>query len=233
MEKASLVASEGPMDVLTFVASMTGSLAWPIAAFVIAFLFKGQIRALIERLNEVGFGDAKATFSRKLDAAERSAEGLPPPAQLPENVAEDIEERLGGTALDEDGVRLAYQEMILKRYSDLGVESGRFAALLDIAPSAAVLETYTVVERALYRLAERKSLDVSLSRLTPTLLANRLRRENVIPNDIVHLMNQLREMRNRAAHGADISITDAVRFREIATKVTAALWNAAHDIQDR
>ena len=228
------------MTVLSFIASMTGSLAWPVAAFCIAFLFKSQIRALIERLNEVGFGDAKATFARKLDAAERNAESLPPPIDVPDNADALVQERLGeatvGNAITDDAlvdsdsaIALAYQKMILKRYSELGVESGRFATLLDISPSAAVLDTYSVVERALYRVAQRKGLDGEFKRTIPTLLAAKLHRLGLIPNDIVPLIDQLREMRNRAAHGAEISVTDAVRFREVATRVAAVLRNAARD----
>lgn len=57
--------ADDAMGWFEFISSMTGSLAWPIAAVVIALIFRSQIISLMQRLRELGFGDAKATFSEQ------------------------------------------------------------------------------------------------------------------------------------------------------------------------
>lgn len=45
------------MDWLTFIASIVGSMAWPASALLIAFLFRSQIKLLLERVSSVSVGD--------------------------------------------------------------------------------------------------------------------------------------------------------------------------------
>jgi hypothetical protein len=63
MNGSKSASAEHAMGVLEFVSSMTGELAWPLAVVVVALLFRNQIRVLFSRLNEIGFGDARATFA--------------------------------------------------------------------------------------------------------------------------------------------------------------------------
>jgi hypothetical protein len=234
MIEQKLPDPESSMGVLDFIASMTGSLSWPLAAFAIALLFRTQIQSLISRINEIGFGDAKARFAKELDAAEKKAEALPvPPEQAPEleptatadSTEDDSPEKKVQQDV-EDERTLAYRRAIREKYSQFGVESGRFAALLDIAPSAAILDTYRIVERTLHRVAERNDFSNTLNRQTVRHLAYVLAKNNIIPTDVAQLVAQLQEMRNRAAHGVEPTVTDAIRFRDIATRVVAALRTA-------
>jgi hypothetical protein len=229
--------AEQGMEWLDFIAAMTGSLAWPLAAVAIAMVFRSQIRTLIGRISEIGYGDAKATFARELDSAERKAEALP--VALGEFVdASEARKGLEDEAvpesednppdvLDAGAIAKAHMRNVLDHY---GVESGRFAMLLDISPSAAVIDTWKSVERILARLAKRKQLVDSHGDVSGRRLIQRLLAEKYIEPEVADLALQLQKMRNDAVHGDDQSVTvaDAIRFREIANQVTLALRRAMH-----
>lgn len=229
--QAAIVAA--PMGTLDFIASVTASLAWPIAAFAIAFLLRNQIRGLLGRLNEIGFGDAKATFAKTLDSAERKAESLPPsPETLPgfemlpvgdNATAELVEAEAGVDLTDKVAVDLAHRRLLMDRYGPLGVESARFAALLAISPAAAMLDTFRSLERSLFRVVERLNVELPGKRASTSAMAYGLVNENIIPNDIAKLIVELQVMRNSAAHGSEPSEIDAIRFREIANRVVRAI----------
>jgi hypothetical protein len=63
------------MGVLAFLASIIGSLAWPIALFAIVWLFRKRLEDLLPRLR-VRYKDFETSF--RLDQAEKEAAALPP-----------------------------------------------------------------------------------------------------------------------------------------------------------
>lgn len=246
------------MDWLDFAAAMTGSLAWPLAALGIALLFRSQIRTLLGRLNEVALGDAKATFAKDLDRAEKQAAALPVPEEKEETeanveaVTEQVTEhasQVDGSAtserpqstatdmgnlshnpfndIDHDQLALAYRKSLLNRYRAAGVESGRFALLLEISPSAAILDTYRSFERILFRTARRALPKLSEQAYSGAAIREALAANSVIEPSVEILIAQLQEMRNKAAHGIDATVPDAIRFRDLANRASAILWKAA------
>ena len=68
------------MDVLTFIAAIVKALAWPVAAIVIACLFRKQLRALIERIRKGKIGPAEFEFEQEVKGL---VEQAPAPLQLP------------------------------------------------------------------------------------------------------------------------------------------------------
>lgn len=76
------------MDWLTFIASIVGSLAWPIAAFAIAFMFRTQIIGLLERMRRLSLGGNAVEFAERLTAVEADAQGV-----TPDNPPEALDER--------------------------------------------------------------------------------------------------------------------------------------------
>ena len=106
--------------------TLAGTLAWPLALVLVALLFRAQWIALLHRLDELRWGDKSARFSRRLDRLERAA---PFPPVLPAS---------------EDEPDLA-----------LSGDHARFFQLLELSPSAAVLDAWARVEEGLARLARR------------------------------------------------------------------------------
>jgi hypothetical protein len=64
------------MDGYEFIASLVGSLAWPIAIFAIACVFHRQFRSLATRIQELTFPGGTAKFSHELDKARDAAEEI-------------------------------------------------------------------------------------------------------------------------------------------------------------
>lgn len=57
------------MDWKQFLASIVGSLAWPVAAVVVVYVFKDQLRLLIGRIKKVGAGGWNVELSEKVEEA--------------------------------------------------------------------------------------------------------------------------------------------------------------------
>ncbi len=151
--------------------TLLGAMAWPLALVLVALLFRVQWQALLHRLDELRWGDKSARFSRRLDRLERAAP-FPPPLPAPEDEPE-----------------LA-----------LSGDHARFLQLLEISPSAAVLDVWSRVEEGLARLARRGRTDA---------LDRRIR---------AHVM-ELAALRAEATQGEAVSVPDALRFRVAAKRV--------------
>lgn len=73
------------MDWKQFIASIIGSLAWPVATVLIAYLFKDQIRRLIAHIRKIGAGGVSVELSEKVEEAVdagqvvQAEKGLSPP----------------------------------------------------------------------------------------------------------------------------------------------------------
>ncbi len=97
----------------------------------------------------------------------------------------------------------------------------RFDALAEISPSAAVLEAWINIERALRELAHRKLLKER--RLQPVhQLMRELRSLQIISPRLASMLDDLRALRNEAIHQIterQISLTEARRYKEIVDQV--------------
>ncbi|HEL3222829.1 hypothetical protein [Stenotrophomonas sp. PSU-St7] len=65
------------MDWLTFIVELLRAIAWPVAAIVIAFLYRRQIRDLLSRMKKGKIGPAEFEFEKNV---RELAEELPPAA---------------------------------------------------------------------------------------------------------------------------------------------------------
>jgi hypothetical protein len=216
--KAGSTSSD--MSVLEFIAAMTGSIAWPLAAFGIAFIFRNQIRALLQRIKEVGFGGATASFVPELlDEAEKTAEALPPPESNSTDITDDASDTTPAqpeslTDHDADSA-VAYIAHAPTRQDD------QFKALLSISPSAAVLDTWNEIDRQLGNIAHRQGI-VPLKSYGIEV-ASQLHRAGIVPSSVIPLLLELRQIRNEAAHGKLVTTADAWRFYSLARRVLNVL----------
>lgn len=69
-------ADEG-MSGLEFTASAIGSLAWPVAAVIIAAIFHKQIAGLLAKVRKLNWGDASVELSEQLDRVEDKSREVP------------------------------------------------------------------------------------------------------------------------------------------------------------
>ena len=65
------------MDILTFLSNMTGALAWPVTGFVIALVFRSELKTLVPLLRKLKAGPIEAEFEREIRALELAASSVP------------------------------------------------------------------------------------------------------------------------------------------------------------
>lgn len=207
------------MGWMEFVSSMTGSLAWPLALVIVAIVFRSHIVGLFRRVEEIGFGGATAKLGRELDKAEQIATTIPePPAEheledpaLPMDAAEPQQ------AEDDQPRHHSDIKPANRTEQHFRINEETFEDLLGISSSAAILEAWAPVERALHRLArdhgwtERKS-----QRTPPAGLAEDLANKGKLPITVVTMIVELQRIRGLAAHQREVTTQDAIRFKRLA-----------------
>ena len=99
----------------------------------------------------------------------------------------------------------------------------RFAALAEVSPSAAVLDAWLDVERALRAAASRHG--IPLSPATLSSLARALAERGVLDPATMSIFDSLRKLRNNVAHAPEMAITliQAKEFRDLALRLATKL----------
>ncbi|MFM2370857.1 MAG: hypothetical protein RIS85_579, partial [Pseudomonadota bacterium] len=97
----------------------------------------------------------------------------------------------------------------------LSGDHARFLQMLDRSPNAAVLDAWSRVEEALRGLAQRHQL----ASADAAVAGHALQRSGVLPARTVGMIAAMRALRMAAAHNQDISVPDALRFRNLARGV--------------
>jgi hypothetical protein len=75
------------MDLLTFISTLVGHLAWPIAAVAVLWMFRQSLVQLIPLLRKAKYKDFEVEFGERLQAIEAEAEIIlpkPEPRALPQ-----------------------------------------------------------------------------------------------------------------------------------------------------
>jgi len=189
------------MDVRTFIAELAKALGWPVAVVIILLFLRPNLRTLVSLLRHVKYGELEADFGEKLEKAEDKAEAAHlPPAAEP-------------VALPPGQSESPFLQL---------------RALVGFSPRAAILESWLLVERALQKfLAARNIAPTKL--LVHTQLAA-LQKEGVLPRGVVALINDLRELRNRAVHapeGPGPTVEQAHEYTVLSERVVRLLEQRA------
>lgn len=98
----------------------------------------------------------------------------------------------------------------------------RFEQLLKISPEAAVTDAWKPIESELRRISDGLGYDEKRS-LRALSVLSRLVQQNLIRPEVADLVNELRNIRNLAAHSADVSPDTALRFYDMSAKVLKEL----------
>lgn len=186
METLTITATSGQveMDWLTFIVELLKATAWPVAAIVIAFLFRRQIRDLLTRIKKGKIGPAEFEFEQDVrELAEDLTAAVPiepvPPAEV---------------------------------------------ALASLNPRAAILEVWVKVETVMSRLANSRNVDSRRGRGS-LYQARLLYKAGAITNDDMAMFNDLRVLRNQAAHDEDFSpsVDSAIQYVRLAESLISRL----------
>lgn len=193
MLELKIGAAEKSMGWMELVASLVGSLAWPIAAVIIAAIFHKQIAALLAKIRKLNWGDASVELSEQLDKVENKARAIE--AEVPQPALPAPEQE---------------------------PPDDRFQALLAISPSAAILDAWKQVERRLVSLG-KEQFGNEIKYTPPHKIAEKLAGNGVLMSSVVGMVEDLRMIRNEASHSKEVSVTDALRFNQLALQVMSLL----------
>jgi hypothetical protein len=127
------------MDWLQFTASVIGSLAWPLAAVVLGFMFREQVRKLLDKMKSLkGPGGIEASFSEKVQEVAIESEKVevigPPHAKPVPGQPPALKQNLRRSVLQWDRLRSTHVRSMSPSY------------WTGVRPSAAVLEAWNYLE---------------------------------------------------------------------------------------
>lgn len=77
MLELKICGADEAMGWLDFIASIVSSVAWPIAAVVIALAFRKQISGLLNKIRRLSWGDTSVELAEKLDKVETVSQSIP------------------------------------------------------------------------------------------------------------------------------------------------------------
>ncbi|MEW2290948.1 hypothetical protein [Streptomyces sp. NPDC047841] len=175
------------MDIARLVLEYVKTLAWPLIVLFIALAFKDEFRRLLDRLKEVKGGGFGATFGDGIREARSAAQAAAEEAAATEAEDQPTEDMFN-----------------------------TFRDVAKATPEGAVLAAWGAVERKLTEAVRAVSGTDNLTtigtRSTPTALITYLGNAGLNPMAVVAL-NNLRVLRNRAAHPAEGVVIDAAEAR--------------------
>lgn len=210
------------MGLLEWSASVIGSVAWPVSVVVVALIFRSQINKLLKRIKGAKYGDAEVEFSETLDKLEAAAEAIVPPDEpmpseaLPLNIEKPADEA-EAQAVTEPNV---LTDLELQRTA---IEKQHFAVLANLSPSAAVLSAWQSLELTLEDMFIKSGLTRKPGKYHGYANALTLYKLGVIDKSTMDIINDLKNLRNAAAHTDDVSFSDALRFDALSRVVKERL----------
>ena len=200
------------MSCFELAASLAGSLGWPIAVALIAFLFRRQVAALLDRLHEVAHGDTKFTFK---DDVQKIAEKM----EAVEAAAPRIAEGAGNA--EGKSTATAHGEAVRSRPSNIPSAKELLNAInfVDVDPSDAVLRSWKLISDAVESLAIKHGLGVTKPYFGRTFdTAKKLKEQGVFSTQVMVILSELRKKRNAAAHGQEVDADGALRYIQLVSR---------------
>ena len=189
---------------LGFFAAVTASLAWPLVIVTVVLLFRLEIMRLLKNLSEVSYGGATFKISREIEHAQARAEiVLPQPVVPPSPAApQSASDRPAEFMTREHVVHLALA-----------------------APAMLVLESWQEIEREARAALTRAGIQSKNATTAGHLMA--LRASGVLPDDAYGVIENLRRIRNEAAHSSKDAVgpKEALQYVSAAERAVQALRN--------
>lgn len=175
------------------------ALAWPVSIIWLGYLFRSEVRMLLGRLTVLKHGETEISFSKNLEKAEEKAFQI--------NDINDVDFR-GDTPEDINQRDLLYK-------------------IAEISPRAAIVEAWTLIETAAVK--SNLVMGSTFKRTSAKLIQDNLINTGKFGKDSIELINELRQLRNKASHLPDFAISqsEAERYLDLAIKSAHAIENLA------
>ena len=184
------------MDWLTFISKVVEALAWPGAFLAVLLVIRKELPTIARSLRKLKFKDVELEFGEAAKAIATETKIAVPPGKP--------SVRLSGQLREDVATRLA--------------------AIAELSPRAAILESWLHVEVAAADVLQKRSASSLRSTPSPTRLRDGLRRAEILNGKQVEIFESLRDLRNRAVHFPDAEFTESA----IADYIDAALAMATY-----
>jgi hypothetical protein len=187
------------MDWLSFVASVVGSVAWPVTAVGVVFVLRRALNRLLPDLSRLKYKDLELEFGRQVAKARAEIEATPAPPQLPESTSRTVQAQ------------------------------PYFQTLAEVSPRAALLEAWLPFEIAASQIGERLSISQPGRPAQMPSLIEGLNREGMLTDDEARAVARLRAVRNDVVHApaVDLSPQAVAEYASLLQDVTQALERRA------
>lgn len=164
------------MDWKTFIAQIVGSIAWPAVVMFLIYQLKDRLAELLPRLRKLKHKDIELEFSEKLNELAIESE-----------------------ASKEDFLESEKRPEINEQFNFL-------MKLSDISPRSAVIEAYRVLESASAKAAAKAYQEFEAQQIFNPIQIQKMLQAKVISKNQAHQFNELRKLRNQAAHMEDFEL---------------------------
>ncbi|RBP78264.1 hypothetical protein EBI01_18430 [Marinomonas rhizomae] len=164
------------MDWKTFIAQIIGSLAWPLVVVFLIYQLKDRLSELLPRLRKLKHKDTELEFSEKLNEL----------------------------AVESDATKKG-KTVAVKR-PEINEQFNFLMRLSDISPRSAVLESYRVLETASAKAATKAYPELESKQIFNPMQVQKILQGKVINRNEIHQFNELRKLRNQAAHMEDFEL---------------------------
>jgi hypothetical protein len=178
---------------MTEFVALISALAWPAATVWISYLFRGEIRGLASRMSHLKYKDMEATFEKELKEVEAKVDSI------------------------------THQKNQAPPSPDFMSKLEQLQRIAEIAPRAAILEAWTLIEAAAGQSGFVQG--AARPRINSMLFVDWLIREGKLPQNSIELVQAFRDLRNQAAHLPDFSISrdEADRYIRLAVKISTLI----------
>lgn len=191
------------MDWLTFLSKIVESLAWPSVPIAVLLIIRKELPTIAKSLRRFKYKDIELEFGESAKAiASETKEALP-------ELTDDV---------------------LLLSESKTKAEA-RLEAIAEIAPRAAILEAWLLVEAAAADVIQKKNLGSVSAYPGPLRLRENLQKGHILTNRQLAVFEQLRKLRNDAVHVPDAQFTKeaATSYIQPAIAMSAFLEQLASD----
>lgn len=187
------------MDWLSFVASLVGYLAWPVAAVSAIFMLRRTLNRLLPDLSRLKYKDLELEFGRQVAKARAEVGATPVAPQSPASTARTAQAQ------------------------------SYFQTVAEVSPRAALLEAWLPFEIAASRVGEELAISQSDRTIQMPRLIEMLNREGMLTDDEARAIARLRAIRNEVVHApvVDLSAGTVAEYAAVLQDVTQALESRA------
>jgi hypothetical protein len=178
------------MDWLTFIATMTGHIMWPLVIIVFLILLRKHIAGLAGRLDKLKFGSAEVSFKDGLIEGLKNIIDAPPALLKLEPPKPEPELPLSKPKED---VKLGRHRTTDSAYAPKNLQGKE---LWDTTAAGQIITAYEQVDAALFEIGDATGIDAANASSIMIVLTHK----GLVSKELGKLYDTIRDGRNMVAH---------------------------------